>query len=154
VSFEPEREVLSEFLKRRGLRMTAERRVLFEQIYSHHGHIEADELLRKMKAEGLKISRATVYRNLELLVECGLVRKQRLVRDRHVYEHLHRGLQHDHLVCRSCGRVVEFLSPGVKALLQEICRVHGFEGTDTALQIWSPACSACHPITTRAPVSR
>ena len=88
-----------------------------------------------MKARGLKISRATVYRNLDLLVECGLARKQRLGRDRFLYEHVHSGQQHDHLVCTGCGRVVEFISPGIMALQGEICRAHGFLATRHTLQI-------------------
>jgi Fur family ferric uptake transcriptional regulator len=95
-----------------------------------------------MKARSLKISRATVYRNLDLLVECGLARKQRLGRNRYLYEHVHPGQRHDHLVCTGCGRVVEFVSPGIAALQGEICRAHGFSPTQHTLQI-SGLCNAC-----------
>jgi Fur family ferric uptake transcriptional regulator len=121
--------------------MTGERLALFEAIYSQHGHIDATEILRSMRGAGSKISRATVYRNLELLVESGLVRRQRLGR-RLVYEHVHAGQRHDHLVCRRCGRVVEFVSPGIEALQREICRAHGFEPDDHSLQIQS-LCLEC-----------
>ncbi len=97
-----------------------------------------------MRRKGLKISRATVYRNLELLVECGLVRKYRLGRRRYLYEHLHPGQQHDHLVCTACGRVAEFLSPGIRALQREICRAHGFVADEHTLQI-SGLCRDCAP---------
>ena len=56
-----------------------------------------------MQARGSKISRATVYRNLDLLVECGLARKQQLASRRFLYEHVHGGQYHDHLVCAVCG---------------------------------------------------
>lgn len=132
----PERKRFHDFVRASGLRMTAERIALFEAIYGQHGHIDAAEILCAMRASGSKISRATVYRNLDLLVESGLVRKQRLG-GRHVYEHVHAGQRHDHLVCRRCGRVVEFVSPGIEALQREICRAHGFAPNDHSLQIQS-----------------
>jgi Fur family ferric uptake transcriptional regulator len=93
-----EKEQFLRFLRGRGQRVTGERLALFDEIFSQHGHIDAEELLRAMKARGLKISRATVYRNLELLVESGLARKQRLGSRGFLYEHMHAGQQHDHLV--------------------------------------------------------
>jgi Fur family ferric uptake transcriptional regulator len=132
----PEQQRFREFVRSSGLRMTGERLALFEAIYAQHGHIDAAEILRTMRSSGSKISRATVYRNLDLLVDCGLVRKQRLG-ERHVYEHVHSGQRHDHLVCRRCGRVVEFVSPGIEALQREICRAHGFDPNDHSLQIQS-----------------
>lgn len=137
-----EKQKFLQFLRERGQRVTAERLALFDEIFSQHVHIDAEELLRSMQARGLKISRATVYRNLDLLVECGLARKQRLERNRFLYEHMHPGQQHDHLVCTGCGRVVEFVSPGIAALQGEICRAHGFVPSRHSLQI-SGLCNAC-----------
>lgn len=137
-----ERERFLRFLRNRGCRVTQERLLLFDEIFSQHKHIDAEELLVAMKAGGSKISRATVYRNLDLLVECGLVRKQRLGRDRFLYEHIHGGQDHDHLVCTGCGRVVEFVSPGIAALQAEICRAHGFLPSHHTLQI-SGLCNPC-----------
>jgi len=137
-----ERQKFLQFLRDRGHRVTSERLALFDEIFAQHGHIDAEELLGLMKARALKISRATVYRNLDLLVECGLARKQRLGRNRFLYEHVHPGQRHDHLVCTGCGRVVEFLSPGIAALQAEICRAHGFSTTFHTLQI-SGLCNAC-----------
>ncbi|HVS13376.1 MAG TPA: transcriptional repressor [Thermoanaerobaculia bacterium] len=137
----PERRRFRESVRARGQRMTGERLALFDEIYAQHGHIDAAEILRAMRAAGSKISRATIYRNLDLLVDCGLVRKQRLG-GRHIYEHVHTGQRHDHLVCRRCGRVVEFVSPGIEAMQREICRAHGFEPEDHSLQIQS-LCLEC-----------
>lgn len=137
-----ERQKFLQFLRERGHRVTSERLALFDEIFAQHGHIDAEELLGSIKARSLKISRATVYRNLDLLVECGLARKQRLGRNRFLYEHVHPGQRHDHLVCTGCGRVVEFVSPGIAALQGEICRAHGFSPTQHTLQI-SGLCNAC-----------
>ena len=138
----PEYERFVSFIRQRGLRLTPERLALFDEMYSQHAHIDAEQLLAAMKERGLKTSRATVYRSLDLLVECGLVRKHRLGGSRHVYEHVHIGLRHDHLVCRVCGRVVEFVSPGIEALQTEICRAHEFEPQLHSLQIQG-VCKAC-----------
>jgi Fur family ferric uptake transcriptional regulator len=137
-----EKERFLQFLRKRGQRVTSERLALFDEIFSQHRHIDAEELLASMNARGLKISRATVYRNLDLLVECGLARKQRLGRSRFLYEHVHSGQRHDHLVCSGCGRVVEFVSPGITALQSEICRAHGFLPQYHSLQI-TGLCNQC-----------
>ncbi len=139
---EREREQFLQFLRERGHRVTSERLTLFDEIYRQHGHIDAEQLLAGLKARDRKISRATVYRNLDLLVECGLVRKQRLGRDRFLYEHIHGGQSHDHLVCGRCGRVVEFVSPGIAALQAGICRAHDFSPEHHQLQILG-LCNAC-----------
>ncbi len=134
------------------MRLTTERLALFDEIYEQHGHIDADQLLAAMKSHGLKTSRATVYRTLDLLVDCGLVRKQRLGGRRHYYEHVHVGLRHDHLICRDCGRVVEFMSPGIEAMQTEICRAHGFEPGSHSLQIVG-LCSECAALQERSSVA-
>lgn len=137
-----EREQFIRYIRAHGMRLTPERLALLDEIYRQHGHIDAEEILAGLRAAGQKVSRATVYRNLELLVEIGLVQRQRLGRNRYLYEHVHIGQRHDHLACRRCGRVVEFVSPSIQAMLGEICRAHGFSREDRQLQILG-LCQAC-----------
>lgn len=137
-----EETLFLEHLRSRGLRVTPERRALLRAIFAQHRHIDAEEILAAVRASGHKISRATVYRNLELMVAAGVVSKVALPGGRAVYEHLHPGLEHDHLSCRGCGRIVEFVSPGIAALLVEICRAHGFDTREPQLQI-AGLCRAC-----------
>jgi Fur family ferric uptake transcriptional regulator len=137
-----EKQQFLAWLRGRGQRVTEERLALFEEVFSQHGHIDADELLGAMQARGSKISRATVYRNLDLLVECGLATRQQLASRRFLYEHVHGGQHHDHLVCTVCGRVVEFVSAGIAALQTEICRAHGFVPSHHTLKI-SGLCNGC-----------
>ncbi|MEO7795859.1 MAG: Fur family transcriptional regulator [Thermoanaerobaculia bacterium] len=142
-----EEEQFLGYLRARGLRATAERRALIREIFAQHGHIDADSILGAVHRRGLPISRATVYRNLELLVQAGLAHKVRLSGRSCLYEHLHSDQHHDHMACRCCGRLVEFVSPGMTAMLGEICRAHGFEGRQSQLQIVG-LCSTCaevHP---------
>ena len=142
MSDQREKESFLSFLRQRRHRVTAERLALLDEVFRQHGHIDAEHLLAAARGRGLKISRATVYRNLDLLVASGLARKQRLGRRRYLYEHVHGGQRHDHLVCTVCGRVVEFLSPGIAALQSEICRAHGFVPSAYSLQI-NGLCQAC-----------
>jgi len=131
----PELEQFLDRLRKKGHRVTPERLHLFREIYSQHHHIDADALLKSIKTRGLKISRATLYRNLDLLAEFGFVKKYRLGGNRYVYEHVHAGQRHDHLVCAECGRVAEFVSPAIEAMQREICRAHGFDPDEHTLQI-------------------
>lgn len=138
----PELEEFLEVLRAKGHRVTETRLALFKEIYSHHSHIDADALLESMNERGEKISRATLYRNLDLMAEYGFVEKRRMGGNRYLYEHVHAGLRHDHLVCSECGKVVEFVSPGIEAMQREICKAHGFDPDRHTLQIHS-VCEEC-----------
>lgn len=139
---ESERRQFIDFIRSRGMRVTPERLALLEEVYRQHGHIDAEQILDGLRAAGEKVSRATVYRNLDLLVEAGLVQRQRLGRNRYLYEHVHTGQSHDHLGCRECGRVVEFVSPSIQAMLNEIGRAHGFSKEGRQIQVLG-LCQAC-----------
>src|SRR5919206_4582794 len=94
------------FLERQGLKLTSERTALLREIFSTHYHFEADELLFKMKEKGAKISRATVYRTLELLVKSGMVSRVHLGEDHYHYEHVRGDSPHAPLICTTCGTVI------------------------------------------------
>lgn len=130
-----ELQAFHRYVRERGMRMTPERLALFEEIFSRHEHVDADRLHAEMERKGRKISRASVYRNLDLLAESGLVRKHRLDRHRYLYEHIHVGLSHDHLVCQECGRVVEFVSPAMRELQRELARAHDFDPDASSVHV-------------------
>ena len=129
-------------VRKLGKRMTVQRRLVLEALDRARHHTTAAEIASRIRRQHPQIDPSTVYRNLELLVRCGLVHQVRLPGRRVVYEHLHPGQRHDHLSCRRCGRIVEFVSPGIAALLGEICRAHGFEAAAVQLQI-SARCRDC-----------
>ena len=149
MAFDMERRRFREYVREQGLRMTAERLALFDEVFKQHGHVDANEILGGLRAQGSKISRATVYRNLDLLEQCGLVRKHQMGGRQRLYEHVHGDHNHDHLVCRECGRVVEFMSVGIAALQREICRAHGFKESGNSIQIES-RCVDCDERQSRA----
>ena len=131
-----------EFLAKQGLKLTRERTALLREIFSTHYHFEADELLFKMKEKGLKISRATVYRTLELLVKSGMVRRVHLGEDHYHYEHVRGDSHHDHLICTTCGTVIEFVDPELELRQREVCERKRFTPTFHNLQILG-VCESC-----------
>ena len=110
VSLSPQ-ERFEEYLQSRGKRITHQRRALVEFIFERHDHFDADELIAGLPTRpgGDKISRPTVYRTLNELVEAGLLRKMSLG-GRAVYEHDYGYPQHDHLHCQICDKLIEFQS--------------------------------------------
>jgi Fur family transcriptional regulator, ferric uptake regulator len=130
------------FLQQQGLKLTTERSALVREIFATHYHFEADELLFKMKEKSLKISRATVYRTLELLVKSGMVRRVHLGEDHYHYEHVTGNSHHDHLICTTCGSVIEFHDPEIEQRQREICTRKRFTPTFHNLQILG-ICDAC-----------
>ncbi|HEY0140359.1 MAG TPA: transcriptional repressor [Thermoanaerobaculia bacterium] len=131
-----------EFLQQQGLKLTSERTALVREIFATHYHFEADELLFKMKEKAVKISRATVYRTLELLVKSGMVRRVHLGEDHYHYEHVTGNSHHDHLICTTCGSVIEFHDEVLEQRQREICARKKFTPTFHNLQILG-VCDAC-----------
>src|SRR2546430_7932579 len=125
-----------------GLKLTTERTALVREIFSAHYHFEADELLFKMKEKNVKISRATIYRTLELLVKSGMVRRVHLGEDHYHYEHVKGDSHHDHLICTTCGSVIEFHDSALETRTLEICEKKKFTHTFHNLQILG-ICDSC-----------
>ncbi|HVT05262.1 MAG TPA: transcriptional repressor [Thermoanaerobaculia bacterium] len=130
------------FLEQQGLKLTTERKSLVREIFATHYHFEADELLFKLKEKSIKISRATIYRTLELLVKSGMVRRVHLGEDHYHYERVTKNSHHDHLVCTTCGSVIEFHDSFLEARQREICERKKFTPTFHNLQILG-ICDAC-----------
>ncbi len=134
-------EKFREFLEIRGEKLTDRRRLLVEHVFNSHKHFDADELVRDLHDAGHRVSRATVYRTLRLLVEAGLLRELRLT-NRTAFEHDYGYPAHDHLHCTSCNRVVEFRNDEILRLRDEISRAHGFRPSGHRFLI-TGVCSAC-----------
>jgi Fur family ferric uptake transcriptional regulator len=134
-------EKFREFLEIRGEKLTEPRRVLVRHIYASHKHFDADELTADLHAEGRKVSRATVYRTLRLLVEAGLLRELRLT-NRTVYEHDYGYPSHDHMHCTECGTILEFTNEAIHQVREHVAAQHGFRATGHKFVI-SGRCARC-----------
>jgi Fur family ferric uptake transcriptional regulator len=134
-------EKFREFLEIRGEKLTEPRRILIRHIFDTHKHFDADELVADLQAAGRRVSRATVYRTLHLLVEAGLLRELRLT-NRSAYEHDYGYPSHDHLHCTMCNQVVEFRNDEIRRLREAVSLEHGFRPSGHRFII-TGVCPAC-----------
>jgi Fur family ferric uptake transcriptional regulator len=139
-----ELQIFRKYLERRGLKLTAERLALFDEIFGRHEHVEADELLVRLRAKHKKISRATIYRTLELLVDSGIVGRLRIGEAGYRYERLRAGDHHDHLICDHCGKVIEFFEPRIEQLQDDVAERYGFVLLSHTHQMRG-ICRGCRP---------
>jgi Fur family ferric uptake transcriptional regulator len=142
VSSSPQ-ERFSEYLQSRGKRITQQRKALVDRVFERHDHFDADELIANLaQIEGVgKVSRPTVYRTLNELVEAGLLRRFNLG-GRAVYEHDYGYPSHDHLHCTMCDQLIEFQSDELERLREAVAREHRFRVTGHRL-IVTGVCSDC-----------
>jgi len=125
-----------EFLERKALRLTSQRQVIVDTVFSTEQHFTAEQLLEWSRARDRSISRATVYRTLPLLTESGLVRELDLGKDQKVYDPNYADHpNHNHIICHDCDRIVEFESEKLERLESEITRNLGFSLKAQRLQI-------------------
>ncbi len=124
----PPAERFGQFLQRRGKRITQQRRVIVDTVFSHHDHFDADELIEHLQdlIAQRKVSRPTVYRTLAELVEAGMLRKMALG-GRSVYEHDYGYPSHDHLHCQMCNKLIEFHSPALEQIRDAVAGEHRFQ---------------------------
>ena len=115
------------FIRGKGCRLTGERLKLIAGIKRQRGHFNVDILVSCLKKQGLKVSRDTVYRNLPILLEAGVVAQSfRTNRDTY-YECARSKAHHDHLICRECGKVVEFKDPEIEKAQRRVAEKHRFK---------------------------
>jgi Fur family ferric uptake transcriptional regulator len=139
------------YLRSKKLKLTGERMEILGAIFQKDTHFDAEELHADLKRLGRDISRATVYRTLDLLVQCGLVRKSSLGSSHANYEAAHENEHHDHLICLNCNRVIEFFRPDLETLQEAICKEQKFKPLHHSLQIFG-LCSDCSGKTDEATI--
>lgn len=125
-----------EFIRQRGMRRTNQRDVIVEAAFETDDHFTAEQLLSKARRLDPKTSRATLYRTVALLVECGLLKEIDLGRDERVYDpNFLDSPDHNHLICVDCGKVVEFEAENVAVLVDCITRRLGFAPANKSMRI-------------------
>jgi Fur family ferric uptake transcriptional regulator len=119
---------LNEYMEKKGLRSTAQRRLIIDSFFEGSSHMTIEDLLAEVRTREPSIGYATVYRTLKLLAECGVASERHFGDGPSRYELADEAsTHHDHLICTSCRRIIEFEEPRIETIQDEIAARYGFE---------------------------
>ncbi|PJA57689.1 MAG: transcriptional repressor [Rhodocyclales bacterium CG_4_9_14_3_um_filter_68_10] len=137
------RSIFASHLENNAFRKTPERFAILEEIYRRNDHFDAEALYLHMKTQSCRVSRATVYNTLDLLVSCDLVKRHQFGKNLALYEKSHGYKQHDHLICEDCGKVFEFCDPRIQQIKDTMGELLKFNVTHHSLNLYGECNGAC-----------
>lgn len=141
------KSIFSYHLEKNGLRKTPERFTILEVIYKRQDHFDAEALYIHMKNQNYRVSRATVYNTLDLLVSCDLVTKHQFGKNLAQFEKSYAYKQHDHVICIECGDVLEFCDPRIQQIKDTVADVLNFKINHHSLNLYGK-CNKCKDLPT------
>ena len=134
-------DIFKDFLKQHSLRWTPQRKSILKVFLEQKGHVPIDDLHKKIHAEDPTIGIATLYRTMKLLMDAGLA-EMHTFNEKTTYERLYKVRHHDHLICKVCGKTVEFEHPLIEKYQLEVCELYGFALKSHRMELFG-VCNEC-----------
>ena len=131
------KDVFGRYFEEHNQRKTPERFAILKEIYENDDHFDVETLYLSMKNKNYRVSRATLYNTIELLLTCGLVSKHQFGQNQSFYEKSYFNKQHDHVILTDTGEVFEFCDPRIQNIKQTIEEVFGVEVESHSLYFYA-----------------